>query len=127
MYVIVNIAGKQYNVSEGQNVRVASLDAKVGDTVTFDDVLLLDDGKNIKVGNPTIKNASVKAKVAEHGRHSKVLVYKKKRRKGYQKKNGHRQGYTLLTVDKIATSAPKKKAVAKPTASKSTNKKAGDK
>ncbi len=125
MYVIVTIAGKQYNVSEGQNVRVASLDSKIGDSVTFNDVLLFDDGKKIKVGNPTVKNVSVKAKVAEHGRYGKVLVYKKKRRKGYQKKNGHRQGYTLLTVEKIQTSAPKKKTAA-PKA-KSSTKKTGDK
>lgn len=127
MYVIVNIAGKQYNVSEGQSVRVASINSNVGDTVTFNDVLLLDDGKKIKVGTPTIKNASVTAKVAEHGRYGKVLVYKKKRRKGYQKKNGHRQGYTLLTVKKIQTTAPKKKTSTKKTAKSRTTKKEGDK
>lgn len=121
MYAIVDIAGKQFKVSEGRSLRVPNLPSEAGDKLEFNQVLLADDGKSIKVGNPTIKGASVSATVKEHGRESKILVYKKKRRKGYQKKNGHRQGYTLIEVNKISLKAPAAKKAApkkKPTAKK---------
>lgn len=121
MYAIVDIAGKQFKVSEGRSLRVPNLPSEAGDKLEFNQVLLADDGKSVKVGNPTIKGASVSATVKEHGRESKILVYKKKRRKGYQKKNGHRQGYTLIEVNKISLKAPAAKKAApkkKPTAKK---------
>ncbi len=116
MYVIVTIAGKQYKVSEGDTIRVASLDSKIGESVTFNHVLLTDDGKKIKVGTPLVKNAAVTATIAEHGRARKILVYKKKKRKGYQRKNGHRQDFTTLEIKKIKLTAPKKTTAKKTTA-----------
>ncbi|MBT3216556.1 MAG: 50S ribosomal protein L21 [Candidatus Marinimicrobia bacterium] len=110
MYAIVNIAGKQIRVEKGAKVKVASLEGDPGTKVQFDSVLLTDDGKKVQTGNPTIKGASVSASILEHGRDKKILIYKKKRRKGYNRKNGHRQGFTLLQIDKIGISAVKKKA-----------------
>ena len=105
MYAIVNIAGKQYKVAEGDHLKVARLSDKIGDKVDFTDVLLTDDGKNVKIGSPAIKGAIVTAEVLEHGRHRKILVYKKKRRKGYQRKNGHKQDFSAIKVNKIQISA----------------------
>lgn len=114
MNAIVEISGKQYTVSEGDRLKVASQPSEVGNTLTYDQILFANDGKQDHVGTPTIKGATVQAKVLEHGRNRKVLIFKKKRRKGYQRKNGHRQGYTLLQIDKIKFSAAKKKTVKKP-------------
>ncbi len=123
MYAIVNIAGKQYKVAEGDKLQVARLSLEVGDKVNFDNVLLTDDGKNIKIGKPAVKGAVVSAEVLEHGRHKKILVYKKKRRKGYQRKNGHRQDFSAIKVNSIKISTPAKKAPAKKTvAAKTTTK-----
>ena len=108
MYVIVAISGKQYRVSKGDTIKVSSQDWKVGDRVNFDQVLLMDNGKNITVGTPTVAGASVTAEILEHNREKKLLIYKKKRRKGYQRKNGHRQGYTLLKVNKLQMASTKK-------------------
>ena len=108
MYAIVKISGKQYRVSEGDTIKVSSQDWKVGDRVKFDQVLLSDNGKNIVVGTPTVAGASVTVEILEHNRDKKLLIYKKKRRKGYQRKNGHRQGYTLLKVNEIKMSSTKK-------------------
>ena len=108
MYAIVKISGKQYRVSEGDTIKVSSQDWKVGDRVKFDQVLLSDNGKNIVVGTPTVAGASVTVEILEHNRDKKLLIYKKKRRKGYQRKNGHRQGYTLLKVNKLQMASTKK-------------------
>jgi large subunit ribosomal protein L21 len=123
MYAIVNIAGKQYKVAEGDKLQVARLSSEVGDKVNFDNVLLTDDGKNIKIGKPAVKGAVVSAEVLEHGRHKKILVYKKKRRKGYQRKNGHRQDFSAIKVNSIKISTPAKKAPVKKTAAAKTTKK----
>ncbi len=123
MYAIVNIAGKQYKVAEGDKLQVARLSSEVGDKVNFDNVLLTDDGKNIKIGKPVVKGAVVSAEVLEHGRHKKILVYKKKRRKGYQRKNGHRQDFSSIKVNSINISTPTKKAPVKKTAAAKTTKK----
>lgn len=127
MYAIVNIAGKQYKVAEGEQLKVARLSDKVGDKVDFTDVLLTDDGKNVKIGSPAVKGAKVTAEVLEHGRHRKILVYKKKRRKGYQRKNGHKQDYSAIKVNKIqvtssatAAKAPTKKTATKTVSAKKT-------
>ncbi len=110
MYVIINIAGKQYKVSKGQNLRVPKIDKELGATLEIDQVLLLDDGKSIYIGKPNLKEASVTANIINHGRERKILVYKKKRRKGYQRKNGHRQDFTEIEIKDInLSSSPKKK------------------
>ncbi|MAE10232.1 MAG: 50S ribosomal protein L21 [Candidatus Marinimicrobia bacterium] len=114
MYAIVDIAGKQYKVSEGAKLKVASLDKNTGGNVSFDKVLLTDNGKSVNVGTPTLKGVNINATILEHGRERKILIYKKKRRKGYQRKNGHRQGYTLIEITKIkATTGTTKKAPTK--------------
>ena len=108
MYSIIKLAGKQYSVSEGDTIKVSTQDWKVGDTVKLNDVLLTDNGKNISVGAPIVKGASVTLEIIEHNRDKKLLIYKKKRRKGYQRKNGHRQGYSLLKVNKLQIPSTKK-------------------
>ena len=108
MYVIIAISGKQYRVSKGDTIKVSSQDWKVGDRVNFDQVLLMDNGKNITVGTPTVAGASVTAEILEHNREKKLLIYKKKRRKGYQRKNGHRQGFTLIKVNNLKMASTKK-------------------
>ncbi len=113
MYAIASIAGKQFKLSEGKTVKVPRLDSNPGDTIKIESILLTDDGKTVKIGTPTVKNAKATLSVVEHGRDRKVLIYKKKRRKGYQRKNGHRQGFSLVKVDSITLAAPKKKAAPK--------------
>ena len=108
MYSIVTISGKQYCVSEGDIIKVSSQNWKVGDRVKLDQVLLTDNGKNIEVGAPKVKGASVTVEILEHNRDKKLLIYKKKRRKGYQRKNGHRQGYTLLKINNLKMASTKK-------------------
>jgi len=113
MFAIVNIAGKQYRVAEGDQIKVASLSTEAGGKIKFDQVLLMNDGKEVRIGEPIVKDVSVSGTVLDNGRERKVIVFKKKRRKGYRRKNGHRQSFSLIQIDKIGTSAPKKKAVPK--------------
>ncbi|WP_028582456.1 50S ribosomal protein L21 [Desulfogranum japonicum] len=101
MYAIIRTGGKQYQVEAGDTLRVEKLEGTVGDTVELDDVLLVVDGETVKVGQPVVDGAKVMAKITEQGRHKKVIVFKKKRRKGYQVKKGHRQFYTALTIENI--------------------------
>ena len=108
MYAIVDIVGQQFKVAKDQKVYVHRLDAKAGAKVSFDQVLLLDDGKKVTVGAPAIANVSVEAKVVKHLKDDKVIVFKKKRRKGYRVKNGHRQSLTEIVIESIGTSAKKK-------------------
>ena len=108
MNAIVNISGKQFRVSKGDILKVNRQEWKVGDKVKIDDVLLTDNKGEISVGNPIVNGASVTVKILEHNRDKKILIYKKKRRKGYQRKNGHRQGITLLEVVKISAKSPEK-------------------
>ena len=110
MYAIVDIAGQQFKVAKDQKVYVHRLDAKTGTKVSFDQVLLLDDGGKVTIGAPAIANASVEAKVVKHLKDDKVIVFKKKRRKGYRVKNGHRQSLTEIVIESIGTSAKKKAA-----------------
>ncbi|MGM0480081.1 MAG: 50S ribosomal protein L21 [Bacteroidota bacterium] len=98
MYAIVEIAGQQFKVEKDQRVFVNRLDAKEGDKVDFDRVLLTDDKGKVNVGAPAIDGAKVSAKVERHLKGDKVIVFKKKRRKGYKKKNGHRQYMTELSI-----------------------------
>lgn len=100
MYAIISTGGKQYKVEEGDVLRVEKLDAKAEDKYTFDEVLLVG-GRSVKVGNPLVEGASVDVTVVAEGKAKKVTVYKYKPKKGYHKKNGHRQQYTEVKIDKI--------------------------
>ena len=113
MYAIVEIAGQQFKVAKDQKVYVHRLQTEEGKKVTFDNVLLLDDGKNVTVGAPAIDGAAVEAKVIKHLRGDKVIVFKKKRRKGYAVKNGHRQSLTEILVESIVAKGSKKAATPK--------------
>jgi len=119
MYAIVEIAGKQYRVKKDQRLQVPLLQADSGSKVEFDRVLLYNDDKKVKIGTPTVDKVKVSATVLEHGREKKIIVFKKKRRKGYQVKNGHRQDFSLIKIEKIGAvkaAASKKKPAAKPAA-----------
>ena len=101
MFAIVKIAGQQFKVEEGQKLFVHQLEASEGDNVSFEDVLLVDNDGKVSVGTPTL-NAKVSATVLGHQKGDKVIVFKKKRRKGYRRKNGHRQHFTQIQIDSIA-------------------------
>ena len=101
-YAIFKAAGFQYRVEPGDVLRLPSFEAEAGDTVTFDEVLLASDGESVSVGQPLVKGASVTAEVIQHGRDKKLVIFKRKRRKGYRRKAGHRQGFTEVRVDQIA-------------------------
>ena len=109
MYAIVEIAGQQFKVAKDQKVFVHRLQDKEGDKVTFDNVLLVDDGK-VTIGAPAIDGAAVTAKVLKHLKGDKVIVFKKKRRKGYKVKNGHRQALSEIQIESIVASGAKKTA-----------------
>jgi large subunit ribosomal protein L21 len=102
MYVIVDIAGQQFKVEKDQKLFVHRLDTKEGDSITIENVLLTDDNGKISVGTPKVIGAEVKAKVLAHMRGEKVKVFKKKRRKGYQKLNGHRQDFSQIQIEEIS-------------------------
>ena len=119
MYAIVEIAGQQFKVVQDQKLFVHRLVDKEGTKVSFDKVYLLDDGEKVTLGAPAITGASVEAKVVSHFKGDKVIVFKKKRRKGYRVKNGHRQALTELIIEKIQASGAKPKAApSKPTEQK---------
>jgi large subunit ribosomal protein L21 len=113
MYAIVNISGKQFKATEGARVRVPRQTGDAGAKLTFDNVLLVHDGSSTQIGAPTVVGATVTATVVDHGREKKILIYKKKRRKGYQRKNGHRQWFTEVEIQKIQATATKTKKPAK--------------
>ena len=113
MYAIVEIAGQQFKVSKDLKVYVNRLTNEEGSKVSFDKVLLLDDNGNVTLGAPAIEGASVEAKVLQHLKGDKVIVFKKKRRKGYKKRNGHRQYLTQIVIEGITAAGGTKKAAAK--------------
>ena len=113
MNAIVEISGKQFKVSKDSKLFVHRLDAKEGAKVSFENVLLLDNGKKLLVGTPNVQGASVEAKVLKHLKDDKVIVFKKKRRKGYQVKNGHRQALTEIVIEKVSEKTVKPKVVKK--------------
>jgi large subunit ribosomal protein L21 len=135
MYAIVEIAGQQFKVAKDQKVYVHRLQGEEGSKVTFDNVLLLDEKGSVTIGAPAIEGASVTAQILSHLQGDKVIVFKKKRRKGYQKKNGHRQALSEIQIESIAASGTKKvtkkaapkKAEAKVEAPKAETKKAAPK
>ena len=102
MYAVVRLAGKQVFVEPDKIVDVPRLDVEEGTVIKCEDVLLFSDGKEVKVGTPTVEGVSVLAEVLEHGRSKKVIVFKMKRRKNYRRKKGHRQGYTRLRIKEIS-------------------------
>ena len=101
MYAIVNIAGTQFKVAKDQYIYAPKLDGEAGSSVSFDEVLLLDHDGKVDIGAPTVKGAKVSGKILEHVKGNKVIVFKKKRRKGYAVKNGHRQQYTKVQIESI--------------------------
>ena len=118
MNAIVKILGKQFKVAKDTKLFVNRIDAKEGSKVSFDDVLLIDNGSKVIVGNPVVKDASVEAKVLKHLKDDKVIVFKKKRRKGYRVKNGHRQALTEIIIEKVTEKTAKAKPAKKSEESK---------
>jgi large subunit ribosomal protein L21 len=116
MYAIVNIAGQQFKVEKDQKLFVHRLEGEEGKKVSFDQVLLIDTGSKVSVGDPVVKGAAVSAKILAHVKSDKVLVFKKKKRKGYQKLNGHRQYMTQIQIETISEKAAASKAEDSPTA-----------
>lgn len=102
MYAIIRTGGKQYQVAQGDQLRVEKINGEVGDTVELDDVLMIVDDENVNIGTPQLDSAKVKATIVEQGKSKKVIVFKKKRRKGYRLRKGHRQSYTALSIQEIS-------------------------
>ncbi len=113
MYAIVEIAGQQFKVEQGKKIFVHRLEAEEGKQIEFDQVLLIEDDGKITIGEPTIKDAVVEGQVVDHVRGDKVIVFKKKRKKGYRIKNGHRQNFTQIEIISINGKASPKKAAPK--------------
>ncbi len=119
MYALIEFAGKQFKVEEGSSIKVPYVDGKVGSKVNFEKIIYMDDGKNKMVGTPIVDGVKIDGKIISHGRERKVVVFKFKRRKGYQKKNTHRQEYSILEVGKVGKAKKvAKKESAKPVESK---------
>ena len=146
MNVLIEILGKQFKAQKGDKLRIPYINEKIGKKLTFDNILYSDDGKTMKVGKPYLKDLQMEAKLLEHGKEDKVIVFKFKRRKGYQKRNGHKQNFSLIEVSnfkkktskkaapkkadsetKKTTSSTPKKDTAKKTTSKKVENKKGDK
>ena len=104
MYAIMNTGGKQYKIQEGQILRIEKIDGDVGAEVAFENVLMFSDGENVTIGQPTLENVLVKAKIVEQDKSKKILVFKYKKRKRYRRKQGHRQPYTAVQIGKIEMS-----------------------
>lgn len=102
MYAVIKTGGKQYRVSAGQKLKVEQIPAEVGAEITLDQVLMVGEGESVKVGAPLVTGAAVKCTVVSHGRHDKIKIFKMRRRKHYQKHQGHRQNYTELRIDAIS-------------------------
>ena len=126
MYALIEFAGKQFKIEEGSSIRVPYIKGKVGSKINFDKILYMDDGKEKTVGNPLVKGVTIDGEITSHGRGRKVVVFKFKRRKGYQKKNTNRQDYSILKVGKLGKvkKVSNKKVTTKTTETKATPKKA---
>ena len=130
MYALIDYIGSQILIKEGDKIKIPFLDQKIGSKVVFKNVLFFDDGKNKKIGTPYLESLSFSGKIESHGKEKKIIVFKKKRRKGHQKKNGHQQQFTYVTIDKFSKSKTTKKTPAKTKAAskpKKTTKSKGDK
>ncbi|MBN8442522.1 MAG: 50S ribosomal protein L21 [Thauera sp.] len=102
MYAVIKTGGKQYRVAAGEKIKVEQIPADVGSEITIDQVFMVGEGESVKIGTPVVAGASVKATVVSHGRHDKVKIFKMRRRKHYQKHQGHRQNYTELRIEAIS-------------------------
>ncbi len=102
MYAVIKTGGKQYRVAAGEKIKVEQIPADVGSEITIDQVFMVGEGDAVKIGTPVVAGASVKATVVSHGRHDKVKIFKMRRRKHYQKHQGHRQNYTELRIEAIS-------------------------
>jgi large subunit ribosomal protein L21 len=102
MYAVIKTGGKQYRVAQGETLKIESVSGDVGSAITLDKVLMIGDGDKVSVGKPMLNGASVKATIVAHGRNDKVKIFKMKRRKHYQKHQGHRQNYTEIRIDGIS-------------------------
>ena len=102
MYAVIKTGGKQYRVAIGEKIKVEQIPADVGSEITLDQVFMVGEGETAKIGTPVVAGASVKATVVSHGRHDKVKIFKMRRRKHYQKRQGHRQNFTELQIAAIA-------------------------
>jgi large subunit ribosomal protein L21 len=102
MYAVIKTGGKQYRVAAGQKIKVEQIPADVGAEITIDQVLMVGEGDSVKIGAPLVAGAAVTAKIIAHGRHDKVKIFKMRRRKHYQKHQGHRQNYTEIEISGIA-------------------------
>ncbi len=102
MYAVIKTGGKQYRVVTGEKIKVEQIPADVGSEITIDQVFMVGEGEAVKIGTPVVAGASVKATVVSHGRHDKVKIFKMRRRKHYQKHQGHRQNYTELRIEAIS-------------------------
>ena len=109
MYALIEFAGKQFKVDEGSTIKVPYIDDKVGSKVPLDNILYMDDGNNKMIGTPLVNGVKINGEITSHGRERKVVVFKFKRRKGYQKKNTHRQEYSILKVGKLVKLNKEKK------------------
>lgn len=101
MYAVVSSGGKQYKVCEGETLRVEKISGEIGDQVSFDKVLMVSDGENVRIGTPVLDGVAVRGQIVEHGKNKKIIVFKYKRRKRYRRKQGHRQQYTAIKIDNI--------------------------
>lgn len=101
MFAVIQTGGKQYKVAEGEMIKVEKLDAVAGDKITLDQILMVNDDNGTRIGDPLVQGAKITAEVIEQGRHKKITVYKYKKRKNQRKKQGHRQAYTRLLIEKI--------------------------
>jgi len=101
MYAVVVSGGKQYRVAEGDTLRVEKMDGEIGSAVTFDRVLMFSDGDNVAIGQPLVDQAAVHGRIIEQAKNKKIIVFKYKRRKRYRRKQGHRQQYTAVKIDRI--------------------------
>ena len=102
MYAVIKTGGKQYRVAAGEKLKIEQIPAEVGAEITLDQILMVGEGESVKVGAPLVSGASVKATVLSQGRHKKVTIFKMRRRKHYQKHQGHRQNYTEIRIDGIS-------------------------
>ena len=103
MYAVIATGGKQYKVQEGDTLRVEKLPGKIGDTISFDEVLMYSDGDTVRLGQPQLEGALVQGRIVEQWKARKIIVFKYKRRKRYRRKQGHRQPYTAVKIDSIQT------------------------
>lgn len=119
MYAIVETGGKQYQMEEGRYLKVELLDAEPNSKVVFDKIVMLANGKKSKIGQPYVKGASVEGTILAHDKEKKIIVYKQRPKKGYRKKQGHRQGFTKVMITKIRATAQKKSTEAETTETES--------